>query len=292
VPRPFPLEGRWNSYKPGDDARTGFVAVNAIRIGPDGKLWITDIGAPMIGKPHARFGPKIVCVDLGTDKVERTYIMDKIAPNSGLDDLRIYGRTAYITDAGRPGLIVLNLDSGASYRVLDGHPSMTDQKPLRGPDGKALRDPSGKLVKIHADQLEVTPDGKTLYYQACDGPLYKIGTRWLRNDVTDAERARHIQLFAKTVTTSGSAIDAAGNVYIGNSEKSRIEKYSPSGKRTILVQSPNLVWPDAMWIDEGGNLWIPAAQQNRSAGMNGGKERTVFPVKVYKLPIGAKPFRS
>ena len=287
--RPFP-PGKWNAYKPGDDAAKGFVLVNSLRIGPDGSLWLVDVGAPAIGKPNLPGGPKLVQVDLTTNRVKRVYLVSAIKPRTGIDDVRFNGREAYLSDAGAPGLIVLDLVTGRSRRVLDGHPSMTDAKDLRA-EGKVLRDPSGKPIRIHADQMEVTADGGTLYYQACSGPMYKIPTRWLANDVSDAQRARHIRPFAPTRTTGGTAIDARGNVYVSDVEGKQIVRYTPAGRRRVVVRDPRLIWPDALWIDDGGNLLIPAAQMNRTAGENGGKERTVFPVEVYKLAISAEPVR-
>jgi len=289
---PFPA-GAENLYKPGDDPAKGFVMINSIRIGPDGSLWLVDVGAPAIGKPALKGGPKLVRVDLRTNAVARVYHLEGgTTARTNPDDVRFRGRMAVLSDAGDPGLIVLDLDSGRARRVLSGHPSMVDTKPLRGPDGKALRSPEGKLVKIHADQMEFSPDGKTFYYQPCSGPMSKIETRWLGNDVTDAQRAGHVRLFARTVTTSGTAIDAQGNIYVGNAERSRIERYAPNGRMSVVIQDPRLVWPDAMWIDDRGGLLIPGSQMNRTAGLNGGKERTVFPVKVYRLPLGLKPIRS
>src|SRR6266536_1712548 len=44
-------------------------------------------------------------------------------------------------------------------------------------EGQLMHGPDGKPVYIHADQLEVSPDGRWLYYQPCSGPLYRIETR-------------------------------------------------------------------------------------------------------------------
>jgi len=175
-PRPYP-EGSWNAWTQGQAASAGFVRVNALRIGPDGDLWIVDVGAPGIGNPKLPGGPKLVRIDLAANTVRRIYELDSTTTDeSFIDDVRFNGRHAYITDAGSPGLIVLELDSGASRRVLDGDPSATAQKPL-GAEGQVMHGPDGKPVYIHADQLEVSPDGRWLYYQPCSGPFYRIETR-------------------------------------------------------------------------------------------------------------------
>ncbi len=169
---PFPA-GKWNLWRPGDDASQGFVLINSLRIGPDGYLYLVDVGSKGIGKPVLPGGPKLIQIDLSTNSIKRIYRVGALKPNSGIDDVRFHGGEAIFTDAGAPGLIVMDLASGRCRRVLDGHPSTVQHGTLKA-EGKVLRDPQGKVVKIHADQMEFTPDGKYFYYQPCSGPMSKI----------------------------------------------------------------------------------------------------------------------
>lgn len=292
-PVAFPNEA-WNAWKPGDDPAKAFVAANAIRIGPDGDLWVVDKGAPGMGEAPLPGGPKLVQIDLASNTVRKVYpLQAATTERSFIDDFRFNGRTVYLTDAGQPGVLVLDLETGGLRRVLDGHWSTIAQRPLTG-QGRVLRDDKGKLLFIHADQLEVSPDGKTFYYQACTGPLYSIETRYLDDaSLSDAERAQHVRLFAATVATGGTAIDADGTIYASDTDGLRILKITPDGHMSTLVEDPRLVWGDAMWIDEQGGLWIPAAQMNRTPAMNGGEASAVkFPTTIYRLQIGAKPLRN
>ncbi|MCJ2100740.1 SMP-30/gluconolactonase/LRE family protein [Methylobacterium sp. E-046] len=292
-PVAFP-DAAWNAWKQGDDPAKAFVAVNAIRIGPEGDLWVVDKGAPGMGEAPLPGGAKLVQIDLATNAVRRVYPLQAATTDrSFIDDFRFNGRNVYLTDAGQPGLLVLDLDTGGLRRVLDGHRSTIAQRPLTG-QGRVLRDDKGKLLFIHADQLEVSPDGKTFYYQACTGPLYSIETRFLDDAaVSDAERARHVRLFAPTVATGGTAIDAAGTIYASDTDGLRILKIAPDGTTSTLIEDPRLVWVDAMWIDEQGGLWIPAAQMNRTPTMNGGETSAVkFPTTIYRLQIDAQPLRN
>jgi sugar lactone lactonase YvrE len=290
-PRPYP-EGIWNDWTAGKVVATGFVRVNALRIGPDGDLWIVDVGAPGIGNPKLPGGPKLVRVDLTTNKVRRIYELDTTTDKSFIDDVRFNANHAYVTDAGSPGLIILDLDNGSSRRVLDGDPSTTAQKPLSA-EHELMHGPDGKPIYIHADQLEVSPDGRWLYYQPCSGPLYRIETRWLDDaSVDDAERARRVEHFADTPSTGGTAIDAAGNIYVSDTDQLRVIKIAPDRRVSTLIQDPRLLWVDAMWIDDAGDLWMPAAQLNRMTPFQGGRSKVDFPVHVYKLRIGQTPPRN
>jgi sugar lactone lactonase YvrE len=290
--RPYP-EGTWNEWGEGQPTSSGFVRVNALRIGPDGDLWVVDVGAPGIGNPKLAGGPKLVRIDLASNTVRRIYDLDQTTTEkSFIDDVRFNGRYAYVTDAGAPGLIVLDLDSGVGRRALDNHPSTTAQKPLSA-EGKLMHGPDGKPLYIHADQLEVSPDGRWLYYQPCSGPLYRIETRWLNDEsVSEAERADHVEKFANTPSTGGTAIDAAGNIYVSDTDQLRVIKITPERKISTLIQDSRLLWVDAMWIDDTGDLWMPAAQLNRMVPFQGGTSKVDFPVHVYKLPIGQMPPRN
>jgi len=70
--RPYP-NVVWNAWMPGKDPASAFVHVNALRIGPDGELWIVDAGSPGFGKPSVPGGARILKVDLTTNEVSRIY---------------------------------------------------------------------------------------------------------------------------------------------------------------------------------------------------------------------------
>lgn len=288
-PVPYP-DAAWNVWTPAADPAKAFVRVNALRIGPDGALWVVDVGAPGLGKPKLPHGPKIVKINPATNKVARIYELDDAtSPKSFIDDIRFHGPIAFITDAGAPGVIILDLRSGATRRVLDGDPSMTAQRPLSA-DSHILRGPDGKPVKIHADQLEVSPDGRFFYYQPASGPMSRIATRYLEDPkLPNAQLAKHVTTFAKTPSTGGTAIDAAGNIYSSDTDKHRVLKISQEGAIETLIEDPRLLWVDAMWIDDAGWLYMPAAQLDRMAPFNGGVSRVQLPISIYRMRIGAKP---
>lgn len=286
-------DAAWNAWKPEADATKAFVGLNAIRVGPDGDLWALDKGAASLGEPPVPGGPKLVRIDLSTNTVRQVYPLDgATGPNSFVDDFRFNGKRIYLTDAGEPGLIVLNLENGHLRRVLDRHPSMIAQRPLTA-EGRHLFDDTGRPIYIHADQLEVSPDGKILYYQPCSGPLYRIETRYIDDKLmTDAERSKYVAIHAQTGSTGGTAIDANGTIYASDTDALSILKIASDGTKSTLIQDPRLVWGDAMWIDEEGGLWIPAAQMSRTKAMNGGRSQVQFPTTIFRMAIGAKPVRN
>ena len=292
TPEPFP-DASWNGWAPGRDGYHVFVWANALRIGPDGMLWVVDAGAPGPGSPQVPGGAKAVRIDPKTGAVTGVYPMDgAVKPQSYVDDIRFNGDHAYLTDAGQPGgVIVLDLRSGQVRRVLNGDPSVTAQRPLTG-EGHGLVGPGGKPVVINADQLEVSPDGRWFYYQPATGPFYRVETRYLDDpQETASDLHGRVQFWAQTGATGGTAMDASGIMYSSDADHDAILRITPDGRIATLVQDPRLVWVDAMWIDDHGDLIAPAAQLDRTPGVNGGVDAVQPPVVIYSLPIGARPLR-
>jgi sugar lactone lactonase YvrE len=288
-PSPYP-DAAWNAYAEGAEPARTLVWVNSLRIGPDGDLWLVDTGSPGFGQPMRPGGVKLVQVDISANRVRRTIPLDgMVAPKSFVDDVRFNGPRAYLTDAGAPALIVLDLAAGTGRRVLEGHASVTAARPISA-EGRIVRGPDGKPVYVHADQLEVSPDGTWLYYQPCAGPLWRVPTRLLDDPATPAGAlAAAAEIVADTPPTGGTAIAADGTIFVSDTDSQRIVRIAPDGTASTLIQDPRLLWVDAMWIDASGRLWMPAAQLNRLAIFQGGASRVRFPVEVYTLPIGAQP---
>ncbi|RZK22744.1 MAG: hypothetical protein EOO56_07445 [Hymenobacter sp.] len=284
----------WNAWKKvGDPATTAFVRPNSLRIGPDGLLWIVDSGTPKSDAAPVPNGPKLLGFNLTTNQLAKTIPLDSyVKSTSFVDDLRFHGDIIYVTDAGAPGIIVLNQRTGQGRRVLENDTTTTQRRPLVG-EGKKLVRPNGLDATLHADQMEVSPDGRYYYYQTAAGPMYRVETQYIENfNLSSADIASKVTYFFNSPTCGGTAIDAAGNIYLADANVKRVLKITPAGQATTLVQSPDFVWVDAMWIDHAGNLWMPVPQMNRTAGFQQGVETVKFPVQLYKLPIGAQPFRD
>lgn len=288
-PMPYPDEA-WNAYANGADATRTFVWVNSLRMAPDGDLWLVDTGSPGFGKSMRPGGVKLVQIDVSANRVRRTIPLDGlVTEKTFVDDVRFNGPHAYLTDAGMPALIVLDLATGRGRRVLEGHASVTAARPISA-EGRIMHGPDGKPVFVHADQLELAPDGAWLYYQACSGPLYRVPTKLLDDPRTGtAELAAAVEIVADTPSTGGTAMAADGTIFISDTDSQRIMRVARDGTMSILIQDPRLLWVDAMWLDGQGRLWMPAAQLNRLAVFQAGTAQVRFPVEVYTLDVGAKP---
>ncbi|KAI1076123.1 major royal jelly protein [Whalleya microplaca] len=292
----FPDE-EWNSYTATKDPATHFVNINAQRIGPDGALWIVDVGALGFGQPVLPSGPKVVQVNLTTNAVQRVYNLGNATRSTSLlDDIRFNPATgkAYLTDAGAPALIVLDLATGAARRVLEDDPSTTATVPISG-EGTYLHGPypSQGFAYVHADQLEVSPDGAWLYYQPPPGGLSRIATRHLDAAFANVSLAGALGGFVEPVAptphTGGTAVDAEGTIWSSDVDRQTIYRIAPNGTISVFVQDPRLLWIDAMWIDTSGKLWLPSVQLNRGVPFQNGTSKIVKPLHVYTIDIGVGP---
>jgi sugar lactone lactonase YvrE len=287
-PRPYP-NAAWNTWKAGDDASKAFLGTNSLRIGPDGNLWIVDTGTRGFGTSVVQNGAKLVSIDVMNNTVRRVYpLQSVVSTGSYVDDVRFNGKHAYLTDAGMPGIIVLDLESGSARRVLSPDPSTIALHPITA--SGAVLTANGKEVRINTDQLEVSPDRKWFYYQPACGPMYRIQTRYLDDPkLKPSDVSKHASLWVDTPSTGGTAMDAEGNVYLSDVNQRRIFKITPSGKKELLLQDERLDWVDAMWVDNEGRLWMPTAQLDRLPMFNEGVSKIQLPIMIYTIQLNVKP---
>jgi hypothetical protein len=278
---PYP-DAAWNGWKPEAGAERAFVSVNALHRDGHGGLWVIDTGAPVFGGNPVDSGPKAVRIDLATNRVDRIYAFGRdVAPaGSYVDDIRFHGDHAYLTDAGRAGLLVLDLKSGQVRRVLDGVPS---DRPVVV-DGKPLT-LNGAPLKVNADPLEVSPDGKYLYFGTLHGPWSRIETRFLDDESASAETlASHVEPWADLPPVGGTTMTEDGTLYFSELATNALKRRTPTGTITTVVQDSRLHWVDAPAIEEGF-IFLPVPQLDRTPPFNGGVSKVVWPVRLYRLRI-------
>ncbi|MFT4113893.1 L-dopachrome tautomerase-related protein [Silvibacterium sp.] len=284
---PFP-SAKWNDWTPGKPVDKAFVGTNAIRIGPDGDLWVVDTGSPDFGAETLPNAAKVVRIDLQHHQVRKIYPLGDgvVGRKSYVDDIRFHGRLAYLTDAGVPGIIVLDLTTGKARRVLDHDKSTTGAKPIVV-DGFTLHSADGRPVILNADQMEVSPDGKWFYFQPLSGPLYRIETSLLDDpSIAPAILSQHVQFWYETGALGGTAIDSDGNLYLEVLGNDSIVKLTPDRKASTIIEDHRLHWSDAPWLQDGW-LYLPVAQIDRAPQFRGGASAIEWPLHIYKLYLSS-----
>ena len=267
--KPFPDEA-WNSWrnalKNKATPQDHWVCVQSVVADHAGNLWVLDPASPAVAGVVPG-GPKLVKIDLGTNKVARTIAFDEKAapPFSYLNDVRFSpdDQTAYITDAGLKGaLVVVDLKSGAARRLLEGHPSTQPEKGVVvKTDGQELRRPDGRGVEFAADSIALSPDGRHLYWKALTGrTLYRIATEALGNSQLSAkELESRIERVGESEPTDGLWIDKRGRLYLSAIEANAV-KVRDGGRDTTLVQDDRLRWPDTFSEGSDGTIYVTSSR--------------------------------
>lgn len=287
------------------------IAVQSVVVDPKDRLWILDTGRPMYTFPNGSVillpssygGPKLVGVDLTTNKVFKTIPFSPevaLPSDTYLNDVRFDLRPhvtssgegiAYITDSsstGHNGVIVVDIGAGESWRKLHRHPSVL-------PEGQFLpfvwgrplyyvsdpgHSPSGNLsttkppghIAMGADGIAISPDGETLYYMPlASRTLYSVPTVLLRardNAAADEDLFKAVKNHGQTGPADGLETDSNGLVYKGNQEANAVVAYNPkTGMTQTVVRDPRIGWVDTLSVGEDGWVYFTSNQLHLAGGM-------------------------
>lgn len=297
VQRPYP-DGQWNRWPPAEgeletDPAYRFVCVQSVYVDGKNRLWILDPASPKMAGvvPGAA---KLVEVDLDTDRVVRVIRFDdSIAPEkSYLNDVRIDvdRNAAFITDSGLGALVVVDLDTNQSRRVLANHKSTKAEKDVVPViDGRELRvgqTPGGAVPQIHADGIAYNPADDYVYYQALTArTLYRLPAAVLADfDAREYEIAMAVEDLGPSVMTDGMAADADGNVYFTALEEDAVIYRTLQGDYRALVKSENLAWPDSLAITPDG-IYITTSRIHQTKGFSFDGLMPSEPYGLWRAPL-------
>jgi sugar lactone lactonase YvrE len=267
--KPYPND-EWNAWRNSAMAektpQDHFVSVQSVVADGRGSLWILDPAAPNSEK-IVEGGPKLVQVNLKTNQVERVYPIgaDVAGAASYLNDVRLSpdGRFAYMTDSGLPGgLVVANLEDGKAWRVLSGDPATAMEKDVVVMvDGKPLRRPDGRQPMFNADGIALSPDGKTLYWQALTGKtLYRIGTDALQTAASHPDAAKgNAEKVATTEPVDGLWMDETGRLFVSSIGDNAVKSLQPDGSLKTEITDSRLRWPDTFSQGPDGAIYVTAS---------------------------------
>ncbi|GAA6619489.1 L-dopachrome tautomerase-related protein [Scytonema sp. NUACC26] len=291
-----------------NDLAAALVSVQSVVVDPKDRLWILDTGSPLF-QPTQYGGPKLVCVDLASDRVIKKILFpqDVALPTTYLNDVRFDLRRgvegmAFITDSsdsGPNGIIVVDLASGESWRKLNDHPSTKAEERqnfLPVVEGRPFleRQPDGttKPIKMGSDGIAISADGERLYYcPLASRRLYSVATDALADRSLDdkAVAATVIDEGDKGGGADGLESDAEGHIYATNYEHHAILRRRPDKEWETVAYDPRLIWPDTLSVAVDGYLYVTANQLNRQARYQGGRDLRRKPYTLFRIRIDAKP---
>ncbi|GKZ76954.1 hypothetical protein AnigIFM56816_009063 [Aspergillus niger] len=264
------------NYPPGGATTVNYanhlISVQSVVIDSNDRLWILDTGRANTANNTLLLssygGPKLVGVDLTTNKVFKTILFprDAVYADSYPNDVRFDLRPnlpntsgqgiAYLTDSspeGRNGLIVVDLGTGKAWRQLDGLAITKAESDFRAFIWGDVVD-----VSTGTDGIALSADGETLYFGVVSGrDIYSIPTAVLRDD-SAAGRAKAVKSVSKIVqkgVSDGYETDSEGRIYVGSFESNAINVVYPGNASVeTFVRDPRMGWTDTMSVVSlGGN---------------------------------------
>jgi sugar lactone lactonase YvrE len=276
--RPYPNE-KLNNWLLGEDPKGKFVCVQSVYIDAKDRLWILDAASPMMGGV-LEGGPKLMHVDLASNKILRTFYFDEtIAPGASyLNDVRVdtKNETAFVTDSGMGAIIVLDLASGASRRVLDDNPS------TKAEDITIKIGDRPVPMKVNADGIALDADDGWLYYQALTGrTMYRVPTKALRETLRDEpynpeKLAEKVKVFAESGVSDGLLYTKKG-ILVSSLEDNAIKRVDSKGRVSTVIWDPRILWPDSFALGPDGSIWFTTSQIHLGP-------KPPAPYRIFRIP--------
>lgn len=251
------VDGQAVPYPDENTSRIGFVTALGLCIDEQNRLWVIDHGN------HGFQGAHLKAFDLETGALVHEHVFDSEVGEwaSFLNDLTVSpdGKMIYIADVSffgkNPALVVYNVETGQSWRALEGHPSVTAQDWVIENPIKTMSFFGGLVaLKPGIDGIVTDVLGEFVYYGAMthDG-LFRVPTSLLNNPQTEpAVLSAAIERIGDKPLNDGLSIDREGNVYITDVEHGGVSRMAPDGTLTTLIKSDRVRWADG--ISHGENI--------------------------------------
>ena len=281
---PWPSDA-W-SRAPGPDG-LGLNAVLGLRSDPRGVVWLLDNGGDV---------PKVVAWDSVADRLERVIHVPAPAtrPGSLHNDLAVdvINDALYLADVGGdngPAIVVVDLRTGLSRRVLEGHPSVQAEDIAMIVEGREVRLGEGAEAapaRIGLNPITIDPSYTWVYFGAMHGDdVWRVRARDLADpDLSADELGRRVERYGEKPVSDGISMDAGGHVYITDVSNTAIGVTGPSGQYRIYIQdAERLVWADGISSGPGGWMYATVNKLNRSAVLNGGEDVSEAPYYVVRF---------
>lgn len=266
-------------------------AVLGLAVSPDGILWLLDNGL------RGEVTPKLVGWNLEEDALHRVIELPEPTTVRGsfVNDLAVDSKNQaiYIADPAEPSssaLIVVDLNTGESRRVLQGHSSVVpgegvdlvvnDEKIFIRPEGGDPVQP-----KIGVNPIALDADSEWLYYGPMNGlSMYRIPTEALRDaELSGEQLAEKVERYSDKPVSDGSLMDAAGNLYVTDVGANAIGVIGTDREYRVLASDPAYQWPDAFAMHPDGWIYVVMAQLPASPVFNEGSNAAKLPFEIYRF---------
>ncbi len=266
----------WNRWSIGDSiAADAFVGVQSV-VANGNFLYVLDTRNSLW--QGVLDAPRIYVFNLSDNQLADVLVLSEgsYKPNSYINDLRVNAETQfiYMTDSNEPGLVVYNLATRESRRVLDGHFSTTAEA-----DHLTIQGEVWGGHPVHSDGIAFNRTNNRLYYHSLTGyTLYSVPTELLETG-SEAEIEAAVVKEATTPAPDGMIFDEAGNLYMADLENQKIVYLTPAGELKTLCEGEAVRWADTFSIYQG-ELYYTNSRINE---VKGDIADMVFDIRKIKL---------
>ena len=287
----------WNAKEGSYDQH--FLNVQDIYVDTDDQLWVLDSKPAPSGSIFGTDGKnekiegqfKLVQIDLEDNQVKKVYTFDDLDKNkSGLNDVRVDTQKgiAYFSDPGQASIIVLDLKSGKTRKLLSNNKyTLAKEGVVLSYNSQDMRDKAGNPFRSNVNGIALTKDNKWFYFKPINElNLFRIETKYLADTaLSEEELMGKVEDMGEVGVTHGLLADKEGNIYLTNSLDYSVSRLTPEGKLEIIVQDPRILWPDSLGIGSDGFLYFSCAQMQLLPQWNNGKDMVKYPYQVYRVKV-------
>lgn len=248
---PFPAPG----------LQAKFSTIHGLSVDAKDRLWILDYGN--YGMAHRA---RIFAYDLVTGhEIENYTFPADVAPLGSMpnDAVVDVGREhIFISDSGSilrdSAIIVFDIKSRRSRRVLAGHPSLSPAKYDIVVEQRPFTIWGYIRPKLGIDGIALDTTSRWLYYAAFNrGELYRIPVSALAAAEADERwRASQIEKVADITMSDGMLFDQRERLYLSDVEHSAIVRLLPGGTLETVFKDAAFRWPTAYALAPDGQIYF------------------------------------
>ena len=197
---------------------------------------------------------RLLAFDLETDEIVHDHTFGD--DFDFLNDLQVSpdGQTIFFSDPGlfflsSPAIVIYDIETGETRRLLEGHESVTAQNWNVQTDEGTLWLVQGLLpFRLGIDGLALSKDGQWLYYGGVThDTLFRLRTEdLLDKSLADDDLAGRIERVGQKPLSDGLSADLENNIYITDVEHNGIIRMSPDGQLQTLIRDERIRWADGL----------------------------------------------
>lgn len=270
----------------------GFSSVIGVHSDSKGIVWILDMGSE--SSPA-----QLVAWDTVKNKLHNTIEIapSSLKPNSFIQDFAIDEKheKIYIADmtfgnfagATKPAIIVVDLETGASKRVLESATELMPEERDIVIEASLLasKTKEGKTNKLRfgLNPIAIDDTFEWLYFGAFSGTtVYRIPTAVISNsDASDVTLSKNIEVFGPKKPSDGIAFAPGGGILATDLEHNAIG-LTTKGEYRTLISDKRLSWPDSLAISDG-YIYVTQDQLHQHPAFSQGLGNAKAPYTLYRF---------